>query len=67
VFMAPGSPPAVRASAGTTVVARRTNLRLYEMGAGQRPCFRPVFYRERCNLNVSRRGVAYSTRHSHTM
>jgi hypothetical protein len=34
VFMGPGSPPAVRASAGTTVVARRTNLWLYEMMSG---------------------------------
>jgi hypothetical protein len=36
VFVGPGSPPAVRASAGTTIaiIATRTNLRLYETSAG---------------------------------
>jgi hypothetical protein len=62
VIMDPGSPPAVRASAGTTVVARRTNLWLWETMSGGSPCFRPVLYREPRNRNVSCRQSSRGTR-----
>jgi hypothetical protein len=50
--------PLARASVGTTIgwrggptssCSKRTRAHL--------PCFRPVLYRDRCNFNVSRRGV----------
>src|SRR3984893_690872 len=55
--MGPGSPPASRASAGTTIFHQNEKP---TCGCGKRsraplPCFRPVIYREWCNSNVSRR------------
>ena len=56
-LLGPGSPPASRASAGTTIFHKNEKP---TCGCGKRSlvrlaCFRPVIYRERRNSNVLRR------------